>query len=498
MNHALIFSLQNVQISRNLGAHRVAQFLRDNDWDVEVIDYAGFIPYKYLNILVKSRVKSSTVFIGFSDPWGTWTNKDEVKDRFTELVKWIREKYPNIKIILGSQKVNSSPIRADYYIEGYGENALLEIIRNILGTSTEKLKYTLYKNGKLVRGQDYPSLYMKDLNVRYEKRDFIDPEDQLGIEWSRGCKFTCDFCNFFPLGVKGDNFRDVQNYIDDLKYLKDTYGVTTYYCADSTANVSPEKLELFANETQKQLDFTPWICAFTRADLMISNPETWDIMIKMGYTGHHYGIETLNHEAGKAIKKGMDPDRVKEGLLAIDKYFSERSLYRTRISMIAGLPYETVDSFIKGVTWIYHNLPKATVISFPLWIPNPARRDHSDTSLISLNYKDYGYIDLDQGKNERALSMNWKNTVTGATHKEVYDLILNNPLIANKEFYTNPWLLGEFRLATGSSLEEAANTKWVDTREVIIGHSTPVVEHYDNEGMSNYIKNYVIKKLELY
>jgi radical SAM superfamily enzyme YgiQ (UPF0313 family) len=498
MHHALIFSLQNVQLSRNLGAHRIAQFLRDNDWDVEVIDYGGFIPLKYLKQIAKDRITSHTIFVGFSDPWGTWSAKSEIIERFKLFTDYIKEKYPQIKILLGSQKVNSSPIKADYFIEGYGEGATLAVIQHMLGTGSERLRYTLYKSGKLIRGSDYPSLHLKRLSVRYEDRDFIHPNDQLGIEWSRGCKFTCDFCNFFPLGVKGDNFRDVQDYIDDLKYIKDHYGVTTYYCADSTANVSPEKLELFANETQKQLDFVPWICAFTRVDLMISQPETWDIMIKMGYTGHHYGIETLNHEAGKAIKKGMHPDKIKEGLLQIDKYFSERSLYRTRISVIAGLPYETIDSFLTGLNWIYDNLPRSTVISFPLWIPNPNRKDHSDTSLISENYEKYGYIDLDEGNNTTALSMNWANTITNTTHQEVYELILNHPSIAQRPYYTNPWLLGEFRLATGSSLEEAANTKWVDTREVIIGHSTPEVQHYSNDGMNFYLKDYLSKKLEYY
>jgi radical SAM superfamily enzyme YgiQ (UPF0313 family) len=493
VNHALIFSAQNTYIARNLGAHRIAHYLREHEWDVEVIDYAGFIPYNYLFEITKSRITNDTVFVGFSDTWGTWHAKDHVVQSFHDLIKWINNNFPRVKIIVGSQKVNSSPIKADYYVDGYGENAILALVQHLLGTGIEKLKYTLYKDSKLIRGSDYPSLYMKKLFVRYEDRDFIKPEEQLGVEWSRGCKFECDFCNFFPLGVKGDNFRDVQDYIDNVKYLHEEFGVTTFFSSDSTANVSPNHLEMFGNETQRQLSFKPWICGFTRVDLMIAHPETWDSMIAMGYTGHHYGIETLNHKTGKSIKKGMHPDKVKQGLIDIDNYFSNRSLYRSRISLIAGLPYETTDSFLDGVSWIYNNLPNANVTTFPLWIPHPKSWDSNDRSLISTDYEKYGYVDLDPEK--VASSMNWANNITGTNYEDTFKLILTHPLLANKKFYPSPWLIGEIAVTTNLSFEDAAMIKWSDLREVITGYSAQEIVHYDNAGVYQYLKNYVLGKL---
>jgi len=493
MNHALIFSAQNTYIARNLGAHRIAHCLREHDWDVEVVDYAGFIPYKYLLEITKSRITTDTVFVGFSDTWGTWHAKDYVVKGFHDLIDWIKANFPTIKIIVGSQKVNSSPIKADYYVDGYGENAMLALVQHLLGTGTERLRYTLYRNAKLIRGSDYPSLYMKKLFVRYEERDFIKPTEQLGVEWSRGCKFECDFCNFFPLGVKGDNFRDVQDYIDNIKYLNEEYGVTTFFSSDSTANVSPEHLELFGNATQQQLSFTPWICGFTRVDLMIAHPETWDSMIAMGYTGHHYGIETLNHKTGKSIKKGMHPDKVKQGLLDIDNYFSKHSLYRSRMSLIAGLPYETNESFLEGVSWIYNNLPNANVTTFPLWIPHPKHWEASGRSLISSDYEKYGYVDLEPDNVTSA--MNWANTITNTNYEDTFKLILNHPLLANKEFYPSPWLIGEIATTANLTFDQAANVKWADLREVITGHSAEEIKHYDNAGVYNYLKEYVLGKI---
>lgn len=496
MNHALIFSAQNTYIARNLGAHRIANHLREEDWDVEVIDYAGIIPYNYLLEITKSRITTNTVFVGFSDTWGTWHAKEHVVQGFHDIIAWINTNFPKVKIIVGSQKVNNSPIKAQYYIDGYGENAMMALVRHILGTETEKLKYTLFRDGKLIRASDYPSIYMKKLFVKYEDRDFIHHNEQLGVEWSRGCKFECDFCNFFPLGVKGDNFREVQDYIDNIKYLNDTFGVTTFFSADSTGNVSPEKMELFGNATIGQLNFKPWICGFSRVDLMISNPKTWDSMIAMGFTGHHYGIETLNHRTGKSIKKGMHPDKIKQGLIDIQNYFSTKTIYRPRISLIAGLPYETHESFLQGLTWIYENLPSTSVATFPLWIPHPNSWNKDDRSLISSDYQKYGYINLEENtNNENATSLNWKNIDTGETWQSTFDLILTHPLIVNREFYSSPWLIGEIATTANLTFQEAANVKWSDNREIVSGWSASEVRHYDNAGVYQYLKNYVLGKL---
>ena len=498
MYHALIFNTQNSYITRNLGAHRIATFLREQEWDVEVVDYAGLWPQKYLLEFVKSRVNNDTVFIGFSDIWGVWHFKDDVAWAFQSVIDWVVENYPRVKIVVGSQKVASSAIKADYYIEGYGEYAMLALVKHLLGTGTEKLKYTLYRSGKLIKGSDYPAIYMKDLFVKYEARDFIRAGDQLGVEWSRGCKFSCDFCNFHPLNVKGDNFRDVQNYIDNLKYLNDEYGVTSFFSADSTGNVSPDKLELFGNETQRQLNFNPWICAFTRIDLMISQPSTWDSMIAMGYTGHHYGIETLNYQSGKSIKKGMHPDKIKQGLLDIQEYFSKHSLYRTRISLVAGLPYETYDTFLEGVNWIYDTLPDANIMSFPLWIPHPDHWDPENRSLISSDYKKYGYRDINEGTGKvlGAGEIDWVNDETGTSYQGFREMVSTHPDLAERELLPSPWLIGELQLTTGLSFEEALDIRWADNREVVVGTGSQI-EHqwYSKEGTYNYVRDYIMRKI---
>ena len=91
--------------------------------------------------------------------------------------------------------------------------------------------------------------------------------------------------------------------------------------------------------------------------------------------------------------------------------------------------------------------------------------------------------------------MNWKNTHTGDTYQSTFDLILTHPLIVNREFYSSPWLIGEIATTANLTFQEAVNVKWSDNREIVSGWSASEVRHYDNAGVYQYLKNYVLGKL---
>ena len=56
MNHVLFFSLTGKRWERALWSHRVATFLRMNDWDAEVVDFTAFWKLEELQELVRSYV----------------------------------------------------------------------------------------------------------------------------------------------------------------------------------------------------------------------------------------------------------------------------------------------------------------------------------------------------------------------------------------------------------------------------------------------------------
>ena len=72
---------------------------------------------KFLDALkevINSRVTSSTKFFGFSSFFNFWN------DNLTNLTHWMKQKYPNIKIVLGGQTISLTPAptqNIDYWID---------------------------------------------------------------------------------------------------------------------------------------------------------------------------------------------------------------------------------------------------------------------------------------------------------------------------------------------------------------------------------------------
>jgi len=392
--HAILFQVNQITTTvRSLGSYRIAQHLRDKDWDVEVIEYTYFWELAELKELVKNRVTSKTKFFGFSHLFSVWSNTLE------EFCKWVKTEYPGIKIISGSavNPVFDSKY-IDYYIQGFGEYALDALLDYLFSNGkSPNFKFDAPGGKKIIPAISfYPAFPMKSLMVKYEDRDFILPNETLSIEFSRGCMFSCDFCNFPVIGVKGDHTRDAEDAYVQFMDAYDRFGVEHYQIIDETFNDRTEKITKFADVVER-LPWDPIFSAFIRADLTISRPLDRVELARMGVVGHFYGIESFNHASAKSVGKGMHPDRVKQGLLDIKDYFLNhgRNKYRGTISLIFGLPYETFESIDSTVDWILKNWRGQNTLLYPLSI---FINDMDNPSKISLDYKKYGYREIQSNK----------------------------------------------------------------------------------------------------
>ncbi len=308
MYHSLFFNIHSLGAKRPSGPHRIASFLREQEWDCEVIDFATIFNLEELKELAKMRINKKTVFIGFSCFFAHW------EDKFDHLIDWIKKTYPNVSIIVGGQsrpRINSTGV--DYYIHGYGEIAILELVKHLIGNSSSKIAFDPLFFGEkkvITANKTYPAFPMKSLRIKYEERDYIQPWEWLTIEFARGCKFKCAYCNFPVLGVKGDYSRDAADFDIEMRDNYERWGVTQYYVADETFNDRTEKIEKFAAVVDN-LSFQPYFSGFVRADLMIARKDKdWEPMRRLGFFGHFYGIESMNSSTLKIIGKGMAPEKI--------------------------------------------------------------------------------------------------------------------------------------------------------------------------------------------
>jgi len=411
LNHAVVDTNMSkrvwTSVRRSPGGHRIATYLREQGYDVEVLDFWPAWTRIELLKFFHQRVREDTLIVGISGmfPIGALNSASKEGDSrklYRDMVQTIailKERYPQLKFVGGAQNLSAIlDYKLDFYIYGFGEYAIVELFK-YFKREFNTLKI-IEKNidGRVIKAidckTDYPAAPMPDARVRYEDRDFIQPEEVLTIELARGCKFKCKFCQFPILGVKGDYSRSVDSLREEFLDNYERWGCTVYSVSDETVNDSPQKLAKCA-EVIRSLPFQPHLTGYIRADLLVNKPDTWQDIWDMGLRSHYYGIESLHQPSGKIVGKGINVEKLKEGLIKVKDWFENkeegRGQYRATISLILGLPEETKETFLTGINWLQDNLPTHSFNACPLYMSGTNLKDNISTpSVFDLTWEEEG------------------------------------------------------------------------------------------------------------
>lgn len=374
----------NVAPMRTGGAHRIATHLRDSGWDIEILDFVYFFNLEELKAFAVSRIDKNTKFIGFSTLFNHWP------DIVLEFLDWLKTAYPDIVIINGSPVYDGiRDERIDYYIAGWAEIALIKLLKYLFSNGEKPI---FVENDKVILAHKHYSA-APNFNpiITYEDRDYIQPDEWGSIEFSRGCKFACKFCAFPLLGVQDDYSRTAESFEKQVRDNYDRFGVTKYVVSDDTFNDRPEKIKKYADVVET-LEFKPYFSGFIRPDLIVARPSDREDLLRMGFIGHWYGVESLNSASAKSIGKGMPSEKLKEGLLSVKEYFYSHGsgLYRGTMSLIAGLPHETFETLENTKRWLVDYWSGENFMYYPLHISGDSD-EYGDKSYISQDYEKFGY-----------------------------------------------------------------------------------------------------------
>jgi hypothetical protein len=381
-------SISYSSVRRSAGAHRIASFLRQNGLDVEVIDFAPSWTFLEFQELIRSRMSPSFKFVGLGALFRM--NTETLYRCFT----WLKQTYPDVTIITGSTQFhNLNLIPADYMVTGYGEYAMLEILKGTAKWTEEVVNKEGDKRKVVNALTNYPAYPMRNLSVDYEKRDYIQPFESTTIETSRGCRFKCSFCTYSVLGVKDDHTRDAQDFHDNIVRNYDNWGLYRYNIADETFNDYTAKIIKFADEVEK-MSFKPNFGGYIRADLLHARPKDIEHLARMQFNGHFYGVESFHRPSAKAVDKGMDPAKIKQALLDTKDYFMKHNgYYRGTISLIVGLPHETEETLNETMKWCEENWKTNHVMLGPLFIASDAA--NVTQNALTTQYEKQGYKLID-------------------------------------------------------------------------------------------------------
>jgi len=413
---AVIFSFGTY---RNLGPYRIASELRKLNHSCQVISMIDRFSIDDLELLGKKFIDEDTTIVAFSTVF--W--QPECNDSYKKIRKLINELNPNAKIILGGNRAKEvskiTSDKTDAIITGQGESLIIKYIASLTSSYVMQEPNEVFNNipvynaEKIAHDWDFGTS-----KTVYAPEDCIFYGEPQVLEISRGCVFRCKFCAFPLNGKKKNDFsREADMLREELIDNYNNYGITHYLLSDDTFNDSTEKIE-YIRDIFKTLPFKLTFTTFARLDLIHAHRTQIDILEEMGLVGVQFGVESFHDKAAKTVGKGMSSKTTKSFLHELKtKYWKDR--VKVAISIIAGLPHETHESYDETIKWIAQedNLVEDVKI-YRLGICDPVRCELPFQSEFQLSASKYGFYWPD--KNDPWM---WKNMIGPVKTRQEADII---------------------------------------------------------------------------
>ena len=423
---------------RNAGPYRIATELRFQGYSVEVIDFCGYYSIEQTKNLIESRCDRKTKFISWSTSFffsrGPKLSMNTLKrttglcyskEEETDLIDWIKANYPQAKIIIGGHRSLYRDVhRADYYILGYGENAISAVMQHILD-GQHPLQGSVNPDGSIYIDANtaYPKHDVQDLPILWHANDFIGSRESIPIETARGCIFRCAFCGFPGNGKrKLDYVRDPRTLKDEFARNHDLWGTTNYSFIDDTYNDSMEKVKQVA-DVVRSLPFHIKFTAYLRLDLLIKFPEMVAHLLDTGLESAVFGIETANPQTARIIGKGTPFPKQMDQIRRIME--TSRGAIAMHSNFLLGLPEESIESCRKTHEYLLSDdNPLESWNWFGLGIMS--QKDRIWASEIELNPEKFGYTVVDTGESPICWSNKFMDSATAGNFAARFNSELKN------------------------------------------------------------------------
>jgi len=340
-----------------LGLLYLASHLIKNNISVTILDLSG-----------KYEIKSSE--IPFSDYYGitVYITSEEITKEIISKCKTIN---PNSKIIVGGAYPTSCPNNfsyADHVVVGYGEVALIDIIKGkesfhiIIGKEPEDFSL-------------FPAYNLVDLDS-YSRKIFN--KKSIPYLTSRGCPYHCSFCglekihNSLKYKVR---FTSVDTIIDHLKRIKYELGIEDINFQDDIFTLNKKRLFKILDEIKKlNMSFR----CMGRAGY--DDEETYKKLSECGCKQISWGIES----GSQYILDRMNKEVSIQDNYNVIKWAKKHGI-TSRAFFIIGYPGETKETLEETKQFIINSNPDQFFVS--TFVPYPGTK-------VGDNPKEFGITNI--------------------------------------------------------------------------------------------------------
>lgn len=255
------------------------------------------------------------------------------------------------KFILGGYQISYSDKPqeeyhdCEYFIQGYGENAFLKILKG-------EVKPGLVKSA--LDFESIPSPYLSgEIKVNYK-------QEKVRLETKRGCPFSCSFCAHRDLTGNKVLNKSLDNVFKELSFFKNKK-VKKINILDPIFNSGNRYIAIM--EEMIRLKLKSKISIQARFETIRGNKGLRFLNLCKQLNIHlEFGLQTSNKRESEIINRMNDTSHVSEIMGILNK----RNI-SYEISLMYGLPEQTLKSFVESIEFVKSNACH-NITAFPLML----------------------------------------------------------------------------------------------------------------------------------
>ncbi len=287
---------------------------------------------------------------------------DQYQDAGHRASALIKTWKPSVPVVMGGVYATLNTVEilkrdphVDYVVSGEGEHVFRDLIRHFQGEGDLPAKGVAYRrDGAIVFGGradlikdldalplpayhliDYPR-YVQDAPER--RSVDMPPLFPYGrLQTSRGCPFTCSFCQVESISGRAFRSRSTARILEEIRWLKEAFGVRSLvFDDDNLLHSRARAMELFQAMVDQGLAM-PWVSIATAAFKL--DAELLALMRKSGCEYIDIAVESgVKRVTRDIIHKPINHDHVRK----VARLAQEAGIF-VAANFIVGFPGETWD-----------------------------------------------------------------------------------------------------------------------------------------------------------
>jgi radical SAM superfamily enzyme YgiQ (UPF0313 family) len=293
-----------------LGIFVLATMMKKRNWDVEIC----FEEKKPLDFTALAGAD----LVGITTITPTAPRAYAIADRIRGY---------GIPVIMGGSHVTylseEALEHADFVVRGEGERALMALIDAWeAGSSYENIPSLSYrKDGKVVHNPmdsfetNLDRIPFPDKSLLLPQLKTIAGQKIIPVQTSRGCPFNCSFCSVTGMFGKKYRYRSLENILEELRQYNSRKFFIFFVDDNFTANRKRAK-ELLEAMIREKFKFQ-WSTQ-VRTDVA-KDEELVNLMKKARCRTLYIGLESVNPESLKAMKKGQTVEEITRAIEVLKK-----------------------------------------------------------------------------------------------------------------------------------------------------------------------------------